>query len=249
MSASPLEGTTGPEGTGAPEGAPALEGTVAPEGIDYERLYDYRFRRVDQRARQAVWHEIARYLYRLLGEPACVLDPGAGRGEFINAVPALERWCVDAVQHIAAELDPAVKVFVGDVRSIDLPAKHFDAVFISNLLEHFGTQDEIATFLARMRRVLQPNGRIAVMGPNFRYCSKEYFDFADHTLALTHVAVAEHLHAAGFTVDRIVPRFLPYSFRGRLPTTPSLVRAYLRTPLAWRLLGKQFLVLGTKGDL
>jgi hypothetical protein len=37
-----------------------------------------------------------------------------------------------------------------------------------------------------------------------------------------------------------LPRFLPYSFTGRLPPSPALTRQYLRNPLAWRMLGKQF---------
>jgi hypothetical protein len=86
-------------------------------------------------------------------------------------------------------------------------------------------------------------GRVAVLGPNFRYCAREYFDCADHTLALTHVSVEEHLYAAGFEIERVIPRFLPYSFRSRFPQSPALVRAYLNTPLAWRFLGKQFLVI------
>jgi hypothetical protein len=97
-----------------------------------------------------------------------------------------------------------------------------------------------------MHAVAAPGGRIAVMGPNFRYCAREYFDCADHAVALTHVAAAEHLYAAGFEPTRIVPRFLPYSFRGRLPSTPRLTRLYLRTPAAWRVLGKQFLVLARR---
>ncbi len=83
-----------------------------------------------------------------------------------------------------------------------------------------------------------------MLGPNFRYCSKQYFDFADHVLALTHVAVAEHLYAAGFEVERVIPQFLPYSFGGILPPSPTLTRLYLRMPFAWRVLGKQFLVIG-----
>jgi hypothetical protein len=34
-------------------------------------------------------------------------------------------------------------------------------------------------------------------------------------LALTHVAIEEHLYAAGFVPTKTVPRFLPYSFRGQ----------------------------------
>ena len=73
-----------------------------------------------------------------------------------------------------------------------------------------------------------------------------YFDMADHTLAFTHRAIAEHLYAAGFEPERIEARFLPYSFTGLLPPSPTLTRRYLRTPLAWRLLGKQFLVIGRR---
>jgi hypothetical protein len=62
------------------------------------------------------------------------------------------------------------------------------------------------------------------------------------------VAVVEHLYAAGFEVTAVIPRFLPYSFRGRLPSSPALARSYLRLPALWRVLGKQFLVLGTKGS-
>jgi hypothetical protein len=85
------------------------------------------------------------------------------------------------------------------------------------------------------------------MGPNFRYCSKEYFDMADHTLIFTHLSIAEHLYAAGFGIERVVARFLPYSFTGKLPPSPALTRRYLDLPSAWRALGKQFLVIGRRG--
>ena len=44
----------------------------------------------------------------------------------------------------------------------------------------------------------------------------------------------------------MVPRFLPYSFRGLLPPSPALTSAYLRTPALWRLLGKQFFLIARK---
>jgi len=59
--------------------------------MDYERLYEYRFRGVAREARSRVWGEIAPYLYERMGRPACVLEPGAGYGEFIEAIPAAER--------------------------------------------------------------------------------------------------------------------------------------------------------------
>jgi 2-polyprenyl-3-methyl-5-hydroxy-6-metoxy-1,4-benzoquinol methylase len=214
--------------------------------IDYERLYEFRFRRVSQPAREAVWREIARQVYGWLGQPERVLDVAAGRGEFIAAIPAPERWAVDVVDFLGGR--PDIHSVIGDVRTVDLPKGHFDGVFVSNFLEHLYDADEIGAFLKRLRRTMSTGGKIAVVGPNFRYCAREYFDYADHSIALTHLAVEEHLFAAGFAIDRVVPRYLPYTFRGRLPTTPALVRMYLRFPPAWRILGKQYFVLATNED-
>ena len=214
-------------------------------GLNYERLYEYRFRDVDQASRQAVWQEIARYLYGRMGEPRCVLDPAAGRGEFITAVPAAERWGVDLVRQ--ADLESAgVKMIIADIMDADLPPDYFDGVFLSNFLEHLPDQNAVAVVLSRLLDAMRPGGRIANMGPNFRYCATDYFNCADHSVILTHVGVAEHVYAAGFDVPTVIPRFLPYSFRGLLPPSPLLTRTYLRMPVFWRLLGKQFLVIARK---
>ena len=71
-----------------------------------------------------------------------------------------------------------------------------------------------------MHGAMEKGGRIAIMGPNYRYCADEYWDCADHYVALTHVAIGEHLYAAGFEPEQIIPRYLPYSFRGILPPSP-----------------------------
>ncbi len=214
--------------------------------MNYQRLYEYRFRNVDQTARNAVWGEVATYVHDQLGRPRRVLDPAAGRGEFINNVPAEERWSVDQVAYVEGTYAPGVRSLVSDVLEAELPQGHFDGVFVSNFLEHLPSQEAVATFLERMHAVSAPGGRIAIMGPNFRYCAAEYFDMADHTLIFTHRAIAEHLYAAGFEPERVEARFLPYSFTGHLPPSVSLTRQYLRMPLAWRLLGKQFLVIGRR---
>jgi hypothetical protein len=215
------------------------------DSIDFARLYEYRFKDVDQSQRQLVWSEIAATIHERMGRPTCVLDPAAGRCEFINAVPAAERWAVDATDH-AEFRDAGVKAVIQDIFDAELPLEHFDGVFVSNFLEHLATQDDVARLLAKLRGTMQVGGRIAVLGPNFKYCYRDYFDCADHTLALTHVAVAEHLAAAGFTINSTIDRFLPFSFRSRLPASRQVTRAYLRMPVAWRLFGKQFLVIAQK---
>jgi ubiquinone/menaquinone biosynthesis C-methylase UbiE len=213
--------------------------------VNFERIYSYRFRGIDQSDRIKVWKEISPHVHELMGRPQKVLDPAAGRGEFIGAVPARETWAVDEVAYPEAEYRPETKVVTASVQDVELPEGHFDGVYCSNFLEHLHDQEAIASFLEKMARAMEPGGRIAVMGPNYRYCAKDYWDCADHYVALTHVAIAEHLYGAGFEPTTVIPRYLPYSFRGILPPSPALTRLYLKTPPAWRLLGKQFLVIGT----
>ena len=132
-------------------------------------------------------------------------------------MPAKETWAVDEVSYPEAAHKPDTKVITSSIMDADLPEDHFDGVFVSNFLEHLPDQEAIAAFLEKMNRAMESGGRIAIMGPNYRYCADEYWDCADHYVALTHVAIAEHLYAAGFEPDRIIPRYLPYSFRGILP--------------------------------
>jgi hypothetical protein len=214
--------------------------------MNYERLYSYRFKGVDQSRRQEVWTALAPTLYEWLGRPERVLDPAAGRCEFINAVPANERWAVDAVAYEERVAQEGIKLIVSEIMAADLPHEYFSGVFVSNFLEHLESQAAVAAFLEKMFMCMAPGGRIAIMGPNFRYCYREYFDFADHTVILTEKGVEEHLYAAGFELRRTSPRFLPYTFTGRLPSHPVLTRAYLRMPPAWRVLGKQFLLVAER---
>ncbi len=211
--------------------------------MNYQRLYQYRFSGVDQDSRQAVWKVIATDIFRRMGEPEVVLDPAAGRCEFMNAIPARERWVVDSTDYGRAFRGEGIKAVISDIMEAELPSEHFEGVFVSNFLEHLSSPDHVYSFLTRMRSVLSDDGVIAILGPNFPYCVSEYFDCADHVLPLSHVSVAEHLYAAGFQVGEVIPRFLPFSFRGALPPSPTLTRLYLRLPMVWRVLGKQFLIL------
>jgi SAM-dependent methyltransferase len=215
--------------------------------MNFDRIYEYRFRGIDEEKKQLTWEEIANFMYNKLAQPKTILDPAAGKCELINSIKSEERWAVDLNDYfIKKYAAPGIKIVVGDIFKVDLPQNHFDAVFISNFLEHLNSQEEVAALLEKMYASIRPGGKIAVMGPNFRYTYKSYFDFADHTVILTELGLAEHLYGAGFEIDNIYPKFLPLSFRGGIPVSRFLVKTYLSLPLAWRVMGKQFLLIGTK---
>jgi len=218
--------------------------------MNYGRIYQYRFKDIDKAAKQSVWREISLWIYEKMGKPRSVLDPAAGEMEFLTSIPALEKWGVDAQEPSAFQSSviakDGIRFIHGDIFDVDLPQEYFDAIFISNFLEHLKSPEQIDLLFSRLYRSLKKGGLVAIMGPNFKYCSADYFDCADHRLALTHISVEELLFASEFEIVKSFAQFLPYSFRSRLPASPALVKLYLSAPTLWKLFGKQFLIFARK---
>jgi SAM-dependent methyltransferase len=218
--------------------------------MNYDRIYQHRFKGVDKEAKQAVWNQISSWIYTAMGQPRRVLDPAAGEMEFLAGIPAPEKWGVDLqepdTQNLAVMSKVGIRFIQGNIFNVDLPSNYFDGIFISNFLEHLHSPEEIQALLTKLYSSLEKGGILAIMGPNFKYCSADYFDCADHRLALTHISVEEFLFASHFRIEKTFARFLPYSFRSRLPASPVLVKLYLKLPMVWRFLGKQFLIFARK---
>lgn len=214
-----------------------------------EELYRHRFPEKILGQRTAVWRTLCRsWFSRYVPEEGRVLEVAAGYCEFINNIPAAQRVAIDLNPETRRYAAPGVIVHRAPAEAIadTFPRGTFDAVFMSNFLEHCRSRDQVLEVLRGCGSVLAPGGRVLILGPNFRYCYRDYFDYFDHYLPLTEKAVAEALHLAGFEVELVQPRTLPYTFRSRLPSWPWLVRLYLRLPWAWPLFGKQFFLVGRK---
>jgi SAM-dependent methyltransferase len=127
-----------------------------------------------------------------------------------------------------------------------LPDDTLGLVFTSNFFEHLPDKASLAATLLEARRCLRPGGRLVALGPNIKYLAGPYWDFWDHYLPLTEASLAEGLQTAGFRLERVIPRFLPFTMAHGPRYPLMLLRLYLRFPLAWRLFGRQFLVVATK---
>lgn len=208
-------------------------------------LYDVRFDAEEAAAKDRIWREIVAYLGRWIDPAAPVLDIACDRGHFIRFAAGSERWATD-IRHVAANLPPDVRFVQGS--GLDLatlvPTRHFGTVFMSNYLEHLPSSEAVVDQLRVARELLRPGGRVIVLQPNIRLVGGRYWDFIDHKVALTENSLQEAADLAGLRTVKLIPRFLPYSTKGRLPAHPALVRLYLRVAPVWRLLGKQTLYIG-----
>ena len=141
-----------------------------------------------------------------------------GYGEFINNIKAKKKYAIDLNPDARQFLDPEIEFCLAPANAISqLGNDIVDVVFTSNFLEHLKTKEECDAVLAEVLRILRPGGRFVIMGPNIRYLAAEYWDFYDHYLPLSHLSLEEGLVQAGYEVETIVPRFLPYTTRSALP--------------------------------
>jgi len=211
-------------------------------------LYRFRFRESERPQKMLIWKTLCEhYFQNLVGDGKIVADLACGYGEFINNIKAAKKFAIDLNPDAPQYLDPGIHFLASRADKIEgIDDNTVDVVFTSNFLEHLKTKEECDAVLAEVLRILKPGGRFIIMGPNIRYLAAEYWDFYDHYLPLSHLSLEEGLVQAGYAVDSIIPRFLPYTTRSALPQHPLLIALYLKLPLAWRIMGKQFLVVGRK---
>lgn len=210
--------------------------------MSLDSLYTTRFPEADRPAKDAIWRVLCPHFFqRYVGADDVVMDVGAGFGEFLRHIRCGTRIAVDIERLSGRSLPPGTReVFTpSDRLSSQVTPASVDVVFCSNFFEHL---PDTATFLATLREifaVLRPGGRLLALQPNIRYVGGAYWDFIDHHLPLTHVTLAEAAESVGFEVVEVIPRFLPYTTRSRIPQAPWLVRLYLAVPPIWRIMGQQ----------
>lgn len=215
-----------------------------------QRLYQNRFSPDQQERKLKLWKVLIKgFLQNYIPEDAEVLDIAGGYCEFINHVSAKAKFLIDLNPDSNSYANNDVTVFNQDIleiydKNINLQ-KQFDCIFTSNFFEHLSTKEDLIKILKFCFDHLKPGGSLLIIQPNFKYSYKEYYDFIDHHLPITHLSLQELLLTIGYDIDIMIPKFLPFSTKGR-PSSPVLLKLYLMIPLAWKLLGSQMFIKASK---
>lgn len=215
---------------------------------ELQAIYERRFKTRHVAYRQKLWATLVQVFFQPMIPPgAAVLDLGCGYGEFINNAQARERFAMDLNPKAAEHLDPAVKFLFQDCsQRWALPDASLDVVFTSNFFEHLPDKFALKLTLLEALRCLKPGGQLIAVGPNIKFVQGAYWDFWDHFLCLTEASLEEALENNGYVVRRSEPRFLPYTTVNQPAYPMAFVRLYLKLPFAWRIFGRQFLVVAER---
>lgn len=214
-----------------------------------KNLYANRFDAKQMRSKVTLWKVLIEdFLQKYVSPESSVLDIGGGYCEFINQIQAKEKYLIDLNPDSQLFANPDVKVLNLDLLTFNgqkLLERRFDIIFVSNFFEHLSNKEELIEILSFCFNALNPGGSLLIVQPNFKYSFKEYYDFIDHQLPITHLSLKEILQTVGFKIDLIIPRFLPFSTKGR-PASPLLLKIYLKLPLLWRFFGGQMFIKASK---
>lgn len=191
--------------------------------------------------RVKVWKAITEYLQPYVGDNKTVLDLGSGYGDFINLVQAKKKYALDISAAVKDYIHSDI-IFINkpSTKLQEIPDNALDVVFSSNLMEHLD-RAELDQTMNEVKRCIKKNGVLILIGPNFHYAYKSYFDDYTHKTIFTHLSLSDAMSLYGFSPIKVIPKFLPLTLKSRLPKSYWLTKLYLHSPI--HPLGKQMLLI------
>ena len=218
--------------------------------IDVKKLYDKRFTTFERVRKKELWRILCRnFLQKYVNSGNSVVDVGAGNCEFINNIIAGKKYALDINRDLKLKAGNKVIVKIAPVKSLKniFPQNSIDVIFMSNLLEHLDSKEDVFRLLNESFNVLKKGGRLLIMQPDIVLVGGAYWDFFDHKVPITFASLSEVLLTIGFKIDDYRYPFLPYSTKVKyLPLWPALFYIYLKLKFLHFIFGKQFFICAKK---
>ena len=217
-------------------------------GIDnLAQIYEKRFSG-HENYRNEVWKILINdFFSKWIKSTDHILDLGCGYGEFINHANCEVRHAMDLNPKTKLLLDKEIMFHQQDCSMPwELKPNSLDLVFTSNFFEHLPNKSTLESTVRNIYKALKPNGLLIAMGPNISILNGQYWDFWDHHVALSEQSISELLEINRFKIKKSVSQFLPYNMVRVKKRPLFLLKLYLKMPFAWKIFGKQFLIVAKK---
>ena len=214
---------------------------------DLTKIYEKRFSG-HENYRNQVWKILVeQFISKWITSTHHILDLGCGYGEFINHTKCEVRHAMDLNPKTRSLMDKKIIFHEQDCsESWEIGHNSLDLVFTSNFFEHLPNKESLDRTVGEIKKALKPGGRIIAMGPNISVLKGKYWDFWDHHVALSDQSLCELLQIYDFTIEQSESKFLPYNMVRVKERPLFMVSIYLRFPILWEILGKQFLIIAQK---
>ena len=203
---------------GARRGLPARIGFP----LDYERMYEYRFRGIDQSARESVWGRPIRGSYGSGSVARSVCSTRRRARRVHRSVPARERWAIDVVDSSPAPDVPCHGAHRLTILEAELPERTSTP---SSPRTSSSTWPRPRTRSHAFRYASRRSSRPAAASRSSARTSataRATTSTAPTTRSRSRTSRSrEHLYAAGFDATLIAP-LPPLPFRGPLPVSAVL---------------------------
>jgi ubiquinone/menaquinone biosynthesis C-methylase UbiE len=194
--------------------------------------------------RNFIWKTLCNYLQKYIPLNSHVLDLGAGYCNFINNVNAKYKYAIDISKDFKEYANDNVTTVVTECNNLKIfKNESLDVVFASNILEHM-SKDKMYETLDEVRRILKDGGKFIILQPNFKYSYKEYFDDYTHKEIYTDVSMVDILTVHDFSVQKSIPKFIPFSMKSSIGFFHFLLPFYLISPI--RPFAGQMLIVAMK---
>ena len=203
------------------------------QNAENDAFFDH-FSRRDKPTKAGAWLVKALALkifkYAEIAPGQSVLEIGPGRGVFADI--CLERGvaysAIEANRQMAESLESrgaeVVRALVPPLPALD---KEFDAVVMTNVMEHMNSMQDALHITQQIRAVLKPKGRFVICSPDYLNWRQNFFnsDFS-HNYVTTRRRLSQLLTDGGFSSARSrhlsgtltgLPCFLLSVIASRLP--------------------------------
>ena len=160
------------------------------DSINRHADYDQIARTYDRRYERNQYAGVEKALREYIGgQPGLqILEVGCGTGHWLEALQGSGRQLtgLDYSAGMLAKAQgrvPAIALIHGDAQSLPLPNHSFDKLFCINAIHHFPNKP---AFLAEVRRVLRPGGKILSVGldPHRGLDRWHVYDYFPESLAI-----------------------------------------------------------------